>query len=279
MNIWLELGFGRGENLLALAHRKRDDPNFYLVGVEIHNPGIGIACQRIEQSWNNDGEERYWVDYELYSPELDPYSNNHNDSDVQEETETTATTTISPNRSEFDQQQFQAPPPQQSVPVEPYSNMRIHAGDGFKLLSKIPSNSLAAILVTFPDPFPNERDQQYRLIQIQTLQEFHRILRKQEEKKQAEEEEEQNNGGFFFLATDHDGYNVWCHDVMDRVNNENENQTSTDGDDQVPKSRMPKFRSVEPCPHRSEWLPAVSTYERKGWEEGRSTKLSCWVAL
>ena len=39
------------------------------------------------------------------------------------------------------------------------------------------------------------------------------------------------------------------------------------------------FRLIEPCPDRSEWLPAVSRYERKGLEEGRSTKLSCWMAI
>jgi hypothetical protein len=32
--VWLELGFGRGENLLALAHRYRNDRQFHLVGAE-----------------------------------------------------------------------------------------------------------------------------------------------------------------------------------------------------------------------------------------------------
>ena len=33
-DIWFELGFGRGENFLALAHRKK--ATIYLVGAEIH---------------------------------------------------------------------------------------------------------------------------------------------------------------------------------------------------------------------------------------------------
>lgn len=36
------------------------------------------------------------------------------------------------------------------------------------------------------------------------------------------------------------------------------------------------WQEVKPIPNRREWLPAVSRYEQKGWDEGRQTMLSCW---
>jgi len=62
-------------------------------------------------------------------------------------------------------------------------------------------------------------------------------------------------------------------DNNDDENNDDENNGGNHDDKRV------AFRLVEPCPDRSEWLPAISRYEQKGWDEGRTTKLSCWEAI
>ena len=218
-DIWFELGFGRGENLLALAHRKRTE-NISLVGAEIHKPGIGAACQKIKYGMENN---QYWTDYVTYAVELDPNS---------KPLEQTATTVINSGCSE---------------PSQPYENLRLYHGDGVKFLQNIPSKSIAAVLVTFPDPFPREKENEWRVIQTHTILQIHRILRE---------------SGLFFLATDHYGYNDWSHSVMEKTNNE-----------------KLFFKRLDPCPNRMEWLPAISTYEQKGWNEGRQTRLNCWQVL
>lgn len=226
--IWLEVGFGRGENLLALAHRKKDE-EIALVGIEINRSGMGTACQRILKGLDNVG---FWSDYRLYSPSSDPYSPNFqgidNLCDVTEARISTA---------HVDTQT-----------VKPYQNLRLYPGDGVKLLSKIPTSSVARILVTFPDPFPLSHEKQWRLVQVSTLKEIHRILKKSLE-----------NPGELLLATDHKGYYEWCHEVIDQVN-----------------ANSILFEKVIPCPDRLQWMPAVSHYERKGWNEGRQTLLCCW---
>lgn len=250
-DIWLELGFGRGENLQALLESKlwneMKTPNeteaneFYLVGAEVSGVGIGCLCKRIEKLKNlQRGEEEEIEDhYTLYRPEMDPYSA----SDGIDNDNTTFGVDISQSieRNEL---------------ATNYSNrLRIHTGDGYKLLPKIPDGSLTAILITFPDPFPKETDVNYRLVQHQTLIECHRILRKE--------------NGRLFLATDHDGYHEWCHKIMHEIN----------GNKQDGALSPPLFKLEEPCPNRMEWLPAVSRYEQKGWDEGRSTKLTSWLAI
>ena len=221
-DVWFEIGFGRGENLLALAHRKRDE-KICLIGAEIHKPGVGTACQRVQGGME---KKRYWTNYVTYNLERDP------NVDVAKETPIPADEKL--DKSEYE---------------TPYDNLRIHPGDGMKLLPKIPSSSIAVLLVTFPDPFPGEGQAEWRLIQTETVLEIHRILRK-------------SPSGLFFLATDHDGYNEWSHSVIDEVN-----------------SKKCYFEKLEPCPERLDWLPAISTYEQKGWDEGRQTRLNCWRAI
>ena len=250
-DIWLELGFGRGENLQALLESKLWNENkpshemesskFYLVGAEVSGVGIGCLCKRIQQLQKLcDGEKKEIEDhYSLYRPEMDPYAS----SDGTDRDTASGVKRLSiEERYELGKE---------------YSNrLRIHTGDGYKLLPKIPDESLSAILVTFPDPFPKESDVNYRLVQHQTLLECHRILRKE--------------NGRLFLVTDHDGYHEWCHKVMHEVNGNKQEGTP------LPP---PLFKIQEPCPNRMEWLPAVSRYEQKGWDEGRSTKLTCWLAM
>ena len=217
--IWLEVGFGRGENLLGLASRKPSD--ILLVGAEIHQPGVGTVCQRMLEGIRN---KAFWTEYVTYSPELDPYHDgsataSHGESDLRD----------------LDSQQ------------DPYTNVRIYPGDGVKLLPYIPSSSLSAVLVTFPDPFAGNKEKKWRLIQTHTLVEIHRTLK---------------TSGRLYLATDHEGYHEWSHSVMNQLNSE-----------------TLKFRLMDTCPDRLDWLPVISRYEQKGWDEGRSTRLSCWQAL
>ena len=43
--VWMEIGFGNGDALLAMA---KQNPDINLIGVEIHTPGIGQALMGIE---------------------------------------------------------------------------------------------------------------------------------------------------------------------------------------------------------------------------------------
>ena len=45
--VWLEIGFGDGDTLLALAARH---PQVNLLGVEVHDPGVGRAVMRLRES-------------------------------------------------------------------------------------------------------------------------------------------------------------------------------------------------------------------------------------
>ena len=304
-DIWLELGFGRGENLQALLESKlstetkeehidrahindvdettntntnrnsnnnnnnTNDTNedrtrtkkFYLVGAEVSGVGIGCLCKRIErlQQFKQKRKQDHCDDdqgYVLYRHEMDPYSLDpkHGETAWCDDTERERGDWIERN----------------SLARIYDDRLRIHTGDGYKLLPKIPDGSLSAILVTFPDPFPKDTDLDYRLVQHQTLIECHRILRKEySNTTNANNNDSKNDGnGRLFLATDHDGYHEWCHRIMNEVNNRDS-----------PASLSPLFKLEETCPNRMEWLPAVSRYEQKGWDEGRSTKLSCWVAI
>jgi tRNA G46 methylase TrmB len=229
-DIWLEIGFGKGENLLALAHRKRNQ-SISFVGAEIHKAGVATACQRIEEGRTS---KQYWADYVLYTPEFDSYM------ELSEQ---------APHSPDAESKNLQSNEANSAEEAVPYDNLRIHRGDGVNKLPYIPSSSLAAVLVTFPDPFSKQGQEEWRVIQLQTLLEMHRILRK-------------SSSGFLFLATDHQGFNEWAHQVLNQLNEEQQ-----------------YFRKVEPCPDRVEWLPVVSAYERKGWDEGRRTNLNCWEAL
>jgi len=228
--IWIEIGIGRGENLLALAHQKKDQA-VALVGIEINKSGMGTACRRILKGIE---AHAFWSEYTLYSTSIDPYNPAYEENGE-----------ISAERFETRRTEEYAAG---SGDTPPYENVRLYPGDAVTLFPHIPTASVVAILLTFPDPFPGISEKQWRVVQVETILQIHRILRKSP------------NPGRFFVATDHEGYHSWCHNVMDDVNSENI-----------------LFEKVEPCPDRSEWLPAVSRYEQKGWEEGRQSRLSCWA--
>jgi tRNA G46 methylase TrmB len=100
--------------------------------------------------------------------------------------------------------------------------------------------------------------------------------------------------GRLYLTTDHFGYHEWSHEQVKKFNDQTMQQNeitsintelsvcSTQNDDDKtnvclnPTNNARTFKSVEPVPDRSLWLPAVSKYEQKGYDEGRKTYLSCW---
>ncbi|OEU09032.1 hypothetical protein FRACYDRAFT_249377 [Fragilariopsis cylindrus CCMP1102] len=313
-DIWLELGFGRGENVSSLLdlnlfnkeNNKSKSNNFYLVGAEVSSIGIGCLCRRIDEQFNNNNNnnDNRIIDkndvadnddndkgYVLYHPELDPYY--HHDGITDKEVVVDECSNTNTKEKEKEKNQWNSRRRDAIFDHVDYNyslqklllqnHFRIHTGDGYKLLFKIPTNTLANILITFPDPFEKLNDTQYRLVQKQTLLECYRILRKNTTTSNADDDDNGTNNGLLFLATDHEGYYDWCHQMIYEVNNdnnENGNDNDNDDDNDIVPGQLPLlFRLVEPCPNRKKWLPAISRYEQKGWTEGRSTKLSCWQVV
>jgi len=206
--VWLELGFGLGDNLLRNAEMH---PDTAMVGAELHSPGVANVLKNIQQSQE---QGRYRDEYSLYT---------HEEEDTAHVAAASAPSTTGENI---------------------YFNVRVYPGNGIKLLNAIPTSSLRTILVTFPDPFPQERHAEFRLLQVSTAADFYRVLRSE---------------GRLYLATDHEGHFEWCLKVMAQCQ-----------DLYVP---------VSPVPDRSSWLPVISKYEQKGLEEGRHTQLACWQVV
>lgn len=211
-DIWVEVGFGQGENLLANAQLY---PNKAMVGAEIHKPGTAHVLKRIKEAQESG---RYWDGYTLYKGD---------------------------NNLTGGQDEVPSSLPPGTNTREPYSNIRVYPGNGMKLLNHIPTSSVSAVLLTFPDPFPQDDHTEYRLLQVTNVVDIHRVLRK--------------TNGRLYLATDHEGFYEWCKSVM---------------------SHDPTlFAHMIPVPDRTTWLPVISKYEKKGNEEGRSTRLACWQVV
>jgi len=119
-------------------------------------------------------------------------------------------------------------------------NLRVVPGDGIRLLSILPDRYLDRILITFPDPWPKDRHAAWRVIQSDVLRQMQRVLKL---------------NGLAFVATDAQCFDDWTTKIFGQESN---------------------WKRVIPCPDRAEWLPVVSYYERKGIDEGRSTRLQCW---
>lgn len=211
----LEIGFGNGHNLLCLAGK---DIYQNWIGSEVH---VSAPCKVLQKMQFAQQKHQNWTGFTAYKE-----SNGDCDDSV-----------IMADDDNW------VPWDDQNEPsLIPYGNVRMFTGDGYKLVARaLKPCSLASILVTFPDPFPNEQDIPCRLIQEDSLRHFHRVL--------------QANGRVF-LATDDDNYFQWSLKIF--------------------ASQVQIFARVEPCLNRSSWLPVVSFYERKGWLEGRTTKLACW---
>lgn len=56
-------------------------------------------------------------------------------------------------------------------------NIRIHDDDVRYLLEKLPPASLAKIFVLYPDPWPKKRHHDRRIVNAETLKQFHELLR------------------------------------------------------------------------------------------------------
>merc|ERR1711862_724540 len=126
------------------------------------------------------------------------------------------------------------------------SNIRVIPGDGIKLLSVLPNNYLDAVLITFPDPWPNANQVTWRVVQKTVLREIKRVLKQ---------------NGRVFIATDSQIFDEWTRRIFSE---------ESVVDDVI------FWEEVFPCPDRTEWLPVLSYYEQKGMNEGRSTMLQCW---
>ena len=187
---------------------------------------------------------------------------------------------------------------------QPYSNLRLHSGDGVKLLLRIPSHSVDAVLVTFPDPFfddycENEQDRrdpqdhhytECRLLQLNVLAQMWRVLVASSSSSLSTP----STSGRLYLATDHSGYHAWSHQQVERFNRQKLQKqqllhgsqsrgrsTTGSNNDHISNTKttgVAHFALIDPTPDRRQWLPVISKYEQKGWNEGRSTHLSCWEA-
>jgi tRNA (guanine-N7-)-methyltransferase len=83
-------------------------------------------------------------------------------------------------------------------------NVRVHPDDARDVLPRLPSESLSAFYVLFPDPWPKLRHHKRRFIQSKSLDELARVLKP--------------GGGELRLATDHADYALWAlqHLMADR---------------------------------------------------------------
>ena len=279
--IWLEIGYGLGDNLLCLAstntteilsvdstcnnNDSRTCRKFY-VGAEMHKGGIGTICARIQSA---NQEKKYWSDFKLFDSNSVDCNSNVNTCNVND-TDTTM-----------------------------YSNVRLYMGDGIKLLPFVPDNSITAVLITFPDPFMGTNQASFRILQLDVLDQIRRVLVSPERVTGTQDESVEYTyhsnsglvrpGGRLYLATDHFGFHQWSHEQVSKFNHQrmqqNETKTSTNSapnDDNntnvcsKPIKSIENFTSVEPVPDRTLWLPVISKYEQKGCDEGRKTCLSCW---
>ena len=233
--VWIELGFGKGDNLLCLAQRH---PDVCFVGVEVHPSSAAICLQHMQGAIERKQE---WVGYQLYNPCLDPFSNEYQNELSENGAHDTSEwgTTIAPGSA------------------HPLENVRIYGGDGIVLLeSGVASDTVDAILITFPDPFPT--DPPHRILQVHTVNTLYQRLKKP--------------GGRLYLATDHAGFFAWAVQVVGAWNHL---RCGAEGRTETPLLCL--YNQLVPLKvERSEWLPVVSRYERKGWDEGRRTLLQCW---
>ena len=215
----LEIGFGLGDNILTNATKF---PDRYYIGAEIHQPGVGVALMRMEKAIDTG---TYWLEQDWLDES---------------------------NLVDIEERQATRDP---DCPVKPYDNLRIFPGDGIKLLGFLPDNSLDSIYLTFPDPWPDDQQHQWRVIQEETVHMIGRKLRP---------------GGRFYLATDALSFDEWTQNIFATVHDKNMKDNGSGSDS------LTRWEELIPCPDRSLWLSAMSKYETKGIEEGRYTVCRGW---
>lgn len=86
-----------------------------------------------------------------------------------------------------------------SVERHRLTNVLVAVQDAVEFLDDLPARRVGEIRVLFPDPWPKARHHVRRLIRPDVVARFARVLRPE---------------GVVHLATDHDGYARWIHEVM-----------------------------------------------------------------
>jgi tRNA G46 methylase TrmB len=274
--IWMEIGFGKGDNLLCLAER---NPHIGFVGAEVHPSSVAICLQRMQASVER---REFWSEYELYDDKtnddpclcpciseqnlgcgerasvvkpLDQAAIVYDASRLREESSPDSLIDAANQQPEAGRES------DSPASTLPYQNVRVYGGDAIVLLENcVESGSLDAILITFPDPFPS--DKPHRILQVHTVETMYRTLATR---------------GRLYVATDHPIFYEWSLRTMERWNAlQQELQSSSDS--APSSSRTLQRRKMTPIlgVNRIQWLPVVSRYERKGWDEGRTTHLACW---
>jgi len=144
--IWCEIGFGDGANILQNAKKY---PERIYFGAELYQPSVGNLCIAIE---NEQEQQKKRIMENTNRAE-------RNSIDIEHPAVFFSAEDKSIDRSLV------------------YSNVRIYRGDGTKLLRSLPSNSMSSISVTFPDPFANSNQEKWRIMQSNIICEIGRILK------------------------------------------------------------------------------------------------------
>jgi hypothetical protein len=216
-------------------------------------------------------ERRFlWSDHELYDKTIDPFCVERD----RDQAERASSEPLNPSPTVGDASpvrdgsldgqvnvgdqrpgaESESPPPS----LLPYRNVRVYGGDGIVLLENcVTPGSLDAILITFPDPFPS--DKPHRILQVHTVAAIYRCLAP---------------GGRLCLATDHPVFYEWSLRTVETWNSLQE-QRQASSLSPAPSSIIQRLERISDF-DRTRWLPVVSRYERKGWDEGRATLLACW---
>lgn len=140
--IHLEIGFGQGENLLTNSMMR---PDHFYIGAEIHQPGVGVALNRMKQALQKG---TYWDGQNWLGKPVDISS-----------------------------QQLSNESKQVDDNLLSYDNLRIYPRDGVKILRFLPPSSVDNIYLTFPDPWPKRSQSPYRVIQEDTLELIANVLK------------------------------------------------------------------------------------------------------
>ena len=203
MHLILEIGFGLGDNIMTNATKF---PKQKYIGAEIHQPGVGVACMRMAKAIEAG---TYWME-QTWFKESDFL-------EVQKRLENQIDTSI-----------------------KPYDNLRIYPGDGVKLLSYLPDNSMDSIYLTFPDPWPQDDQHQWRVIQEETVGVIGRVLKPR---------------GCFYLATDSIIVDEWSRKIFTTVQGHSHEEESI---------KILDWEELSPSPDRILWLPAINNTRRRG---------------
>ena len=81
-----------------------------------------------------------------------------------------------------------------AVENDPLPHVRVVHGDALRFLTRVPNNSLDAVRVYFPDPWPKKRHWKRRFLNEDNVKRFHRVLKA---------------GGEFRFASDIESYVNW----------------------------------------------------------------------